>query len=139
MLNRSLSYVIKDQIPVTLSPEDSVKQACHEMRERRIGAVLVVDDEQKLVGIFTRCDALSLIDEGKNVAAITLREAMTPDPDTIHPTLTVIDALRIMDDCGYKHLPIVEEDRVLGIVSYSDFKGDELVHLEQEKRLWECI
>jgi CBS domain-containing protein len=139
MLNRELAFVIKDQHPLILQPTDSVQLACHQMWERRVGAVLVTDENEKLVGIFTSRDAVWLIAEGKNANTFTLADAMTANPDTISPELTVIDALRTMSDCGYRHLPIVANGKVLGIVSRGDFKGDELSHLEKENHLWESI
>lgn len=139
MLNRELGLVIKDQNPLTLSLTDSVQLACHQMWERRVGAVMVVDHNDDLVGIFTSRDAVWLIAEGKNVAEFTLADAMTENPDTIAPEATVIEALRTMDDCGYRHLPVVSQGKVLGIVSRGDFKGDELTHLEAEINLWEKI
>lgn len=139
MLNRNLSLVIKDQNPLILSPDDSVQLACHQMWERRVGAVLVVDEHNQLKGIFTSRDAVWLIAEGKDIHTFKLADAMTPNPDTIAPERTVIDALRTMCDCGYRHLPIVDNGKVLGIVSKGDFKGDEMTRLETETHLWENI
>jgi CBS domain-containing protein len=109
------------------------------MSERRVGAVLVVDEHNNLKGIFTSRDAVWLIAEGKDIHAFKLADAMTPNPDTITSDRTVIDALRTMCDCGYRHLPIVENGKVLGIVSKGDFKGDEMTRLETETHLWESI
>ena len=64
---------------------------------------------------------------------------MTPDPDTVSPDNTAIEALRMMQDGGYRHLPVVEDGTVLGVASRRDFHGDEKARLEEETGLWERI
>ena len=58
MTQRHMLDIIHDQNPVTLTPDKSVKEACELMRTRRIGAILVVDDKEHLIGIFTGRDAV---------------------------------------------------------------------------------
>ncbi|MCC6610670.1 MAG: CBS domain-containing protein [Burkholderiales bacterium] len=138
MTNRRMAYIVKDQNPLTLPPDTSVQQACQRMWERRVGAVLVADGD-RLVGIFTGRDAVRALAEGRPPADTPLSAAMTATPDTIAPEATAIEALRRMFDCGYRHLPIVDRDRIVGIVSRGDFKGLELDRLESEIWLWERI
>ncbi|QEL64596.1 hypothetical protein OTERR_11200 [Oryzomicrobium terrae] len=138
MTNRCLAYIVKDQEPLTLAPGESVQHACKRMWERRVGAVLVVKSG-KLVGIFTGRDAVRALAEGRDPAETILAAVMTAEPDTIAPERTAIDALRMMSDGGYRHLPIVADGKVLGIVSRGDFKGLELDRLEDETCLWERI
>ena len=109
------------------------------MRECRIGSVLVVDDQQRLSGIFTGRDAVRTLAEGKDAAVTTLAQAMTPDPITITPDSRAIDALRTMCHGGFRHLPVVENEMIWGIVSRGDFKGMEIDQLDEEDHLWECI
>jgi CBS domain-containing protein len=139
MTNRKLAFIVKDQDPFTLPSDESVQHACRRMCERRVGAVLVTDDKGHLVGIFTGRDAVRTLGHGKNLAGTRLAAVMTPNPDTIAPDRTAIDALRAMSDGGYRHLPIVANGRILGIVSRGDFKGLELDRLEGETHLWERI
>ena len=73
-------------------------------------------------------------------AAVTaLAQAMTPDPITITPDSRAIDALRTMGNGGFRHLPVIENERICGIVSRGDFKGMEIDQLDEEDHLWECI
>lgn len=65
--------------------------------------------------------------------------AITRDLITIKPDRRAIDALREMEDRGFRHLPIVEDGRIWGVVSRGDFKGMELDQLDEEDHLWECI
>jgi CBS domain-containing protein len=138
MTNRSLQFIVKDQDPLTLSSTETVQHACQQMWERRVGAVMVVDAGH-LVGIFTGRDAVRTLAEGRSPVDTSLATAMTRNPDTISPAETAIDALRRMCDCGYRHLPVVDGDKVVGIVSRGDFQGLELDKLEGEKSLWERI
>jgi CBS domain-containing protein len=109
------------------------------MCERRAGSVLVIDDQRRLSGIFTGRDAVRTFAEGKVAAVTTLAQAMTPNPTTIAPESRAIDALRAMNDGGFRHLPVVENGKIWGIVSRGDFKGMELDRLDEETQLWECI
>jgi CBS domain-containing protein len=68
-----------------------------------------------------------------------LADVMTPDPDTMPLGKMAIEALRLMEDSRYRHLPIVEDGRVVGIVSRFDFSGIELDRLDEETGLWERI
>ena len=139
MTNRKLAYIVKDQKPLVLAAHETVQHACRCMRERRAGSVLVIDDQQRLSGIFTGRDAVRTLAEGKDAAVTTLAQAMTPDPITITPDSRAIDALRAMSNGGFRHLPVVENERIWGIVSRGDFKGMEIDQLDEEDHLWECI
>ena len=108
------------------------------MTERRCGSVLVVDKQQRLTGIFTGQDAVRLLANGKN-AAESLGQAMKPNPVTITPDGHAIDALRAMSNGGFRHLPVVENGRICGVVSCSDFTGIEIDRLDEEEHLSECI
>ena len=102
-------------------------------------SVLVVDDQQRLIGIFTGRDAVRALAEGKNAEIATLAHAMTPSPVTLTPDSRAIDALREMSNRGFRHLPIVESGRIWGVVSRNDFMGMEIDRLDEEDHLWECI
>jgi CBS domain-containing protein len=139
MTIRKLAAIIRDQNPLTMAADETVQHACQRMRDRRVGAVLVTGADRRLVGIFTGRDAVRVLAEGKAPAETTLATVMTPDPDTITPERTAIDALRAMSDGGYRHLPIVDDQKIVGVVSRADFLGLELDHLEEEAHLWERI
>ena len=119
MTNRKLAYIIKDQKPLVLSTSETVQQACRHMRVRRVRSALVIDDQRRLAGIFTGRDAVRLLAEGNNAAQTPLARAMTHG--------------------GFRHLPVLEEGRLWGIVSRGDFTGMEIDRLDEETHLWECI
>ena len=136
---RKLANIVKGQKLVALTERETVQQACRCMWECRTGSVLVLDDQQHLIGIFTGRDAVRTLAEGKSAQETPLAHAMTPNPITITPDNRAIDALREMSNRGFRHLPVVESGRILGIVSRSDFLGTEIDRLDDENHLWECI
>lgn len=139
MTNRKLAYLVKDQNPVMLGTHDTVQRACECMCERRTGSVLVVDDRRNLRGIFTGRDAVRVLAQRKETAATALADVMTADPVTIGPERRAIDALRVMSEGGFRHLPVVENGTIWGVVSRGDFKGLEIDRLDEENHLYECI
>jgi CBS domain-containing protein len=137
---RTMSDIVRNQDPVTLPPSAKVREACQYMRDRRVGAVLVTEGDQRLLGIFTGRDAVHrVLAEGKSAARTRLAEVMTRDPDTIPPGKSAIEALRLMEDGRYRHVPIVDGGKVVGVVSRFDFSGIELDRLDAETGLWERI
>jgi CBS domain-containing protein len=137
---RRMSELVRHQDPLVLPPETSVKHACERMRDRGVGAVLVTDEGGRLVGIFTGRDAVCrMLAEGMDPAATILAKVMTRSPETMPPDKTTIDALRLMRDGGFRHLPVVDKGTLLGIVSRGDFRGREQDRLEEETVLWERI
>ena len=137
---RHLSEIARHQKPLTLRPSASVKHACELMRDQRVGAVLVIDAENHLVGIFTGRDAVGrVLAEGRSATQTTLAEVMTPNPSTLPPGKTAIEALRLMQDCGCRHVPVVEGGKVAGVLSKGDFRGQEQDRLDEETGIWERI
>ena len=138
-MNRKLADIVNGQKLVALAERETVQEACRYMWERRTGSVLVLDDQQRLRGIFTGRDAVRTLAEGKNAEVTTLEQAMTPSPITLTPDNRAIDALREMNNRGFRHLPVVEGGRIWGVVSRSDFMGMEIDRLDDETHLEECI
>ena len=79
------------------------------------------------------------IAEGKNAGVTRISSVMAKPPATISPDRHAIEALRIMSDCGFRHLPVVENDRIQGVVTRNDFTAVELDRLDEEEHLKECI
>ena len=137
---RRMTDIVRNQNPLVLSANATVRHACQSMRERKVGAVLVIDQKGHLLGIFTGRDAIGrVLAEGKDAERTRIGDVMTPDPRTVPPERSAIDALRLMSDLGCRHIPIVEHGRVVGIVSRADFRGLEVDRLDEETGLWERI
>jgi CBS domain-containing protein len=140
MTNRPMHEVITRRQPVTLPPAASVQEACQAMRQHRIGAVLVTDEVGRLLGIFTGRDAIArVLAEGRDAATTRLQAVMTPQPHCCAPHRRAIEALRLMRDGGFRHIPVVEGERLVGIVSRGDFLGAEQARIEEETALWERL
>lgn len=139
MTNRNISTIVQGQEPLMLTADTSVQVACQRMYERHVGAVLVVDRARHLKGIFTGRDAVHTLGEGRDPVHTPLDAVMTRNPATISPEQHAIDALRTMNDGGYRHLPVLEGKKVVAIVARADFEGLELDRLEEETALWEHI
>jgi CBS domain-containing protein len=126
---RSLRSIVARQAPVTAPKSVTVLEAARMMKQHNIGALLVVDGT-RLVGNFTERDALfRVLAEGRNPQTTRLGEVMTSQPQTIHPDEPFVAALRIMHKGRFRHLPVVEFDRPLGMVSVRDALDDDLYAL----------
>jgi CBS domain-containing protein len=110
------------------------------MQARRIGAVLVTDERERLLGIFTGRDAVRVLAEARDPVQTVLQDVMTREPDTMPPGRTAIEALRLMQDGGFRHVPVVTEaGKLVGVVSRFDFRGLEQDRLDEETGYWERI
>jgi CBS domain-containing protein len=140
MTIRRMSEIVRHQNPLTLPMNTTVQQARKGMKDRRVGAVLVTDNDRHLLGIFTGRDAVCrVLAEGKDSTKVTLSEVMTRHPTTMTPGKNAVDALRLMQDGGYRHVPVVDNNEVVGVVSKGDFRGVEQDRLDEETGIWERI
>lgn len=136
---RSMSDVVHNRRPLTLPGSATVQEACGLMRQHRVGAVLVITADRTLEGIFTGRDAVRLLAEGENAAQTQLHAVMTRDPATLSPRHNAMDALRLMQDGGFRHVPVVEMGKVVSIASIGDFRAFEHARLDEETGYWERI
>jgi len=129
MQMRSLRSIVAGRPPVTVSRDATVVDAARQMKQRNVGSVLVLD-AGRLAGIFTERDALfRVLAAGRDPATTTIGDVMTPQPQTMHPDEPFVRALRVMHEGKFRHLPVVEFGRPLGIVSVRDALDDDLVEL----------
>jgi CBS domain-containing protein len=117
MLELSIRGVIEPRKLVVAAPGASVSKAAQLMKNGEVGAVLVVQ-EGRLVGIFTERDAVyRVMAAGRDPHTTKLAEVMTPDPKTVTPDETFGYALLLMHENGFRHAPVVEDGRPVGVVS----------------------
>jgi signal-transduction protein with cAMP-binding, CBS, and nucleotidyltransferase domain len=101
------------------APADlSLTEAAAQMCDKDVGAMLVLDDE-RLIGILTERDVLRAVGQGAGDDA-RVGDWMTSNPDTIEPDETTEHAAVLMIHGGFRHLPVVEGDRVVGMLSIRD-------------------
>ncbi len=104
---------------LSVSPSTSVAEAATIMGERAAGSALVLED-RKLVGIFTERDIVRALGQHFDAATHPVAEWMTRDPVTASPETPVQDALQTMLERGFRHLPVLDEGEVVGVVSLRD-------------------
>lgn len=122
-----------------LPPNATIYRAARLMQQKGCGCV-VVSEKGKVKGIFTSGDMVTrVVAENRDPAGTTLAEVMTRKPDTVTRATLAIDALRMMQDGHYRHLPVVEKDRLRGIISRRDFFGQELSIIEEEDHFSEVL
>lgn len=126
MQQRLVGDVIMGQIAVTLPPEATVHEAACRMKVAKVGSVMVVAAD-RLVGIFTERDALfRVIAEGLDPDGTALSQVMTKWVTTVSVDTPFIEALELMHEGGFRHLPVLDGNAPVGIVSIRDAMGQEL-------------
>jgi CBS domain-containing protein len=123
--------IVSNQTLVTLAPQTTVREAAKLMTERKIGAIMVVESG-RLVGIFSERDVLGRVARGLDPDKTSLRETMTANPITVAPDDPPAAALELMAQRGFRHLPVVEGERIVGMVSIRDLYAAIKVELEEE-------
>ncbi|MGH8801314.1 MAG: CBS domain-containing protein [Casimicrobiaceae bacterium] len=136
---RSLRSIVAGQAPVTAPGAMTVAEAARLMKRHRVGALLVVD-RSRLIGIFTERDALfRVLADGRSPALTLIEDVMTAQPQTIHPDEPFVRALRMMHEGKFRHLPVVEFERPLGMVSVRDALDEDLDELRLELTQREAV
>jgi CBS domain-containing protein len=139
MARRIIPDVVHDQELVQLAPGATVREAARRMAERRVGAALV-SEGGRLLGIFTERDLLiRVVARDLDPSATKLADVMTRDPATVGPGQRAVDALHLMHEGGFRHLPVVEAGRVRGIVSLRDFMTGEIEVMQAEREEREAL
>ncbi len=128
---RSLRTMVARQDLVTAPKTATVREACRALRLHNVGAVLVVDGT-RLTGIFTERDAVQrVLAADRDADSTRLADVMTAHPQTMHPDEPFVHALRAMHQGRFRHMPVVEFDRPLGVVSVRDALGEDLAALRE--------
>ncbi len=118
----TVSNILKSKSNITFSitPETTVYNALEIMVEKNVSALLIVENE-KLTGIFTERDyARKVILKGKASKETLIEEIMTENPITVSPSSSIEDCMRLMTSRFIRHLPVVEDDNLIGIISIGD-------------------
>ncbi len=141
---------IMDPDPITVRPETPVEEVVATLRRHELPGLPVVDGERRVVGIVTEADLVLPDDEGdlhiphyinlfggtifleplsrfeqrlRKAFASNAADMMTSEPDTVSPDTTVQEAARIIHESGHNRLPVVEDGRLVGVVTRLDVLG----------------
>lgn len=133
-MSKIVPDVVRDQTITTVEPNTTVTDAAKRMADRNIAAVVIVNDG-KLAGIMTERDVtVRVVARGRDAATTRVADVMTADPDTLTPNQHPAEALRMMVERGYRHLPVVDGERVVGMVSVRDLYAFVQAELENDLR-----
>jgi CBS domain-containing protein len=117
MFSQRVKHVMERKKLLTAAPETTVSSAAKLMANKNVGAVMVVENEV-LIGIFTERDAVfRVMATGRDAQTTKLAEVMTNGPQTVDPDKTFGFALLMMHENGFRHVPVVENGKPVGIVS----------------------
>jgi phosphoserine phosphatase RsbU/P len=117
--------------PTRVLPDQSVQAALDLMNSRRVGAVLVADANDKLLGIFTERDFLRQASKDRDWHMAPIRDWMSPYPYTIHPDAGWEEAVASLERLRVRHLPVVENRKLVGIVTTRALMAHRADHLNQ--------
>jgi CBS domain-containing protein len=106
--------------PIRLDADATVHDAIEHMVAQHRAAVVVIDRDGRLIGIFTERDVLRLTGEGRDLGGVAVGEVMTQGVVTIGPEDDVFAAARVMGEKRIRHLPVVQDGNVLGVVGIRD-------------------
>ena len=128
--------VIRDREPYSMKATASVMEAAEFMAQRKIGAVCVLDDEGRLMGVFSERDLLNrVVVPQRDPATIQLSEVTSPLRAVIRCDETPHQALERMERIGSRHLPVVDGERWVGMLSMRDLLRVELSEQHDEIKL----
>jgi CBS domain-containing protein len=111
----TLSDIVKPNF-ITVAPEDTLGEVAERMTRQNTGAV-IVKDFGRLIGILTERDMLRAMAARVHTSDARVRQWMTADPVTAEPGMDLEEAAQVMLDNGFRHLPVVEGQNILGVVS----------------------
>ncbi len=117
----------------SVQPTASISEVTEVLTKHRIGAVLVMDNAEQLLGIVSERDIVrSLAANGGRTLEMTAGQLMTRTVQVATPEITVGEAMSIMSEGHFRHLPVVESDRVVGLVSIGDVVKARIMQQETE-------
>jgi len=132
MSTRLVRDVIANQKPFTAPGSTTIAAAARLMKKHSIGALMIVEDG-RLAGIFTERDALfRVLAESRDPKKTHVAAVMTAKPRTVGPDKAVGHALLLMYEGGFRHVPVVERGKPLGMISARDALGPDLREFEDE-------
>lgn len=122
---------VMSQPVVTANATDTVASAADLMVEAQVGSVVVVDDKRP-IGIFTERDNIRFAASGGDPTATKVTEWMTENPDTVAPEVEVVEAFKALAERNYRHIPVVKDGELVGIVSMRDIvKVSQIMPIDQ--------
>ena len=121
---------------VTTSPDETVGATAQLLNAKRIGAVIVCDSNDAIVGMLSERDIVrGIAQHGESVLEGPVRELMTSEVVTCQPTDTIAEVMKVMTHGRFRHLPVVEDDALKGMISIGDVVKHRLEETEAEAKV----
>ena len=140
MQRKIMPDIIRQQTLSSLKPDSTVLEAATMMTSANVAAIVVIDDDGKLVGIITERDLTRrAVAKGLDPRETQVGDIMTENPDTLAPEDSAGDALELMQARHYRHLPVVDGDTCVGMVSIRDLYKAAKSTLEENIRETEAF
>lgn len=130
-----ISHVLRDKGAAvhTLAADTTLEQAAHELNSRKVGSLVVVDAEGAIIGVLSERDLVrEIARRGAACLADSAATAMTRDVVTARPDESIDEGLARMTDRRVRHLPVLEDKRLVGIVSIGDLVKHRIAAVEAE-------
>jgi len=117
MFSQRVKEVMERKKLLTAPPETTISKAAKLMASRKVGAIMIVEHE-RLIGIFTERDMIvRVVARDRDAKTTQLADVMTTSPQTVHPDKSFGYALLMMHENGFRHVPVIEDGKLIGIVS----------------------
>jgi CBS domain-containing protein len=134
MFDQPIKNIMEQKKFLSAPPETTVSNAARLMAGKNVSAVMVVENGL-LVGIFTERDAVfRVIAQGRDVKTTPLTDVMTAAPKTLGPDKSYGQALLLMQENGFRHVPVIENGRPIGIISSRNAMDPDLEEFVSEER-----
>lgn len=135
MITKSIGEILAGRPLISISKEASIREAARMMMENGVGAVAVLEDG-KLVGILTERDIVFRgVGQNLSMDEATAQDIMTPDPVTVQSKDAVSDALAVKLGDRFRHLPVMEGETVVGVISFRDIPAEYVMMFERFREM----
>ena len=133
MKRKIVPDIVKPREVISVSKDDTIIDAAAKMVDAHVAALVVTDDKDKLIGIVTERDMTHrVVAKGLDTSTATVSEIMTENPDTLSPDDFATEALDVMQSRHFRHLPVTEGGKIIGMVSIRDLFAAVKTSLEED-------
>ncbi len=133
MKRKIVPDIVKPREIISVSRDDKIIDAAAKMVDAHVAALVVFDDKENLVGIVTERDMTHrVVAKGLDTGTTTVSEIMTENPDTLTPDDFAMEALDVMQSRHFRHLPVTDGSKVIGIVPIRDLFAAVKMSLEED-------
>ena len=132
--------IIKPREIISASPDDKIIDAATKMVDAHVAALVVFNSKKKLVGIVTERDMTHrVVAKGLDPSTASVSKIMTKNPDTLSPDDFALEALNVMQSRHFRHLPVTDGNKVIGMVSIRDLFAAVKMSLEEDLKETEAF